>query len=265
MPWDVSLSREDLLEARRISSMSTHQATSDSNTPTDGKLREHSEGVSMNLVADDEVDRRLAQIEMAGEEAALDFQPTAMRRLSPDVRYLHVSRTIHDLVSDRNRSVGIFLFVASVLSGASTALLNPHPGVVPIIPLQFIQYWCLPFTFGTLAILGLFMSLILIRSRIGLIYEVTKLNILMGLPTVRVDRVNPLSIFFLMHLLVAMLGAASAGLTAGMLAHGAGWPRGASIALAIGLSLIYLVGLKTTYYLTVLRATSETKLQSVKA
>src|SRR5437763_131644 len=80
-------------------------------------------------------DRRLAEIEMAGEEASLGFEPASLPRLSPEVRYLHVSRTIHQLITDRNRSVGIFLFVASVLSGASTALLNVRPEVAPIIPL----------------------------------------------------------------------------------------------------------------------------------
>jgi hypothetical protein len=245
--------------------MSTSQAASGSKPPAEGEVREHTDGVSINVEGEDEVDRRLAEIEMAGEESALGFKPTAMNRLSPDVRYLHVSRTIHQLVTDRNRSVGIFLFVASVLSGANTALLNVRPEVVPIVPIRFIQYWCLPVTFGILAIIGLFVSLILIRSRIGLIYEVTKLNVLMGLPTVRVDRVNPLSIFFLMHLLVALLGAVSAGFTAGMLAHGWKWATGDSIALALGVSLVYLVGLEVTYYLTILRATSDTKLQGVKA
>ncbi len=228
------------------------------------KVQEHTDGVSIDVSGEDEVDRRLAEIEMAGEESALGFQPTAMNRLSPDVRYLHVSRTIHQLVTDRNRSVGIFLFVASVLSGASTALLNVRPEVVPIIPIRFIQYWCLPVTFGTLAGIGLFVSLILIRSRIGLIYEVAKLNVLLGLPTVRVDRVNPLSIFYLMHLLVVLLGGASAGFTAGMLAHRGLWSktgRSAASPSACG----YIVGLEATYYLTILRATSDTKLQGVKA
>ena len=30
-----------------------------------------------------------------------------------------------------------------------------------------IRYWCLPVTFGTLAVLGVFTSLLLIRTRIG--------------------------------------------------------------------------------------------------
>ncbi len=231
----------------------------------DGKVAEHIDGVSIDVSGEDEVDRRLAEIEMAGEEAAIGFEAKDMPRLSPDVRYLHVSRTIHQLVTDRNRSVGIFLFVASVLTGASTALLNVKPEVVPIIPLATIQYWCLPVTFGTLSVIGLFVSLILIRSRIGLIYEVSKMNVLLGLPNTRVERVNPLSIFYLMHLLVATLGAASAGFTVGMIARGIyGSGTVTSVTLGLVVALAYVGALKTTYYLTILRATSETKLSGVK-
>jgi hypothetical protein len=230
----------------------------------DGKVAENVYGISVDVPGEDAVDRRLAEIEMAGEEAALGLGAASLPRLSPEVRYLHVSRTIHQLITDRNRSVGIFLFVASVLSGASTALLNVRPDVVPIIPLRSIQYWCLPVTFGTLAVIGGFVSMILIRSRIGLIYEVAKLSALLGLPTVRVDRVNPFSIFYLMHLLVAMLGAASAGFTAGMLGHGHGGPVGTTVALGLLVALAYLAGLKTAYYTTILRATSEARLRDVR-
>jgi hypothetical protein len=227
-------------------------------------MKEHVDGLSVDVSGEDQVDRRLAEIEMAGEEAALGFAAASRTRLSPDVRYLHISRTIHQLVTDRNRSVGIFLFVASVLSGASTALLNVHPEVVPIIPLVSIQYWCLPVTFGTLSVIGAFVSLILIRSRIGLIYEVAKMSVLLGLPTVRVDRVNPLSIFYLMHLLVALLGGASAGFAAGMISHGARTTNNLAIAVGLLIALAYITCLKAIYYLTILRATSEAKLSGIK-
>ena len=135
--------------------------------------------------------------------------------------------------------------------------------VRPIIPLAAIQYWCLPVTFAVLAIIGAFMSLILIRTRIGLIYEVAKMNALLGLPTTRVKRVNPLSIFFLMHALVVLLGGASAGLMAGMFAsscgHGPGGDRrdrGAGLRDRV---------FQAAYYFTILGATSETKLQSAQA
>ena len=246
--------------------MSTSSPTPSSVPPArDGKVAEHTDGVSIDVSGEDEVDRRLAEIEMAGEEAAIGFKTENLHRISPDVRYLHVSRTIHQLVTDRNRSVGIFLFVASVLTGASTATLNVKADVVPIIPLASIQFWCLPVTFGTLAVIGLFVSLILIRSRIGLIYEVSKLNILLGLPNTRVERVNPLSIFYLMHLLVAILGGASCGFTLGMVASGIyGASRPTAAFLGVVVALLYTGLLKAVYYVTILKATTETKLQGVK-
>jgi hypothetical protein len=60
-----------------------------------------------------------------------------------------------------------------------------------------------------------------------------------------------------------MLGAASAGFTAGMLYHGHQGTVGFAVALGVLVALAYLAGLKTTYYLTILRATSETKLRNV--
>jgi hypothetical protein len=246
--------------------MSTSTDSASSAPVRDGQIVEHTGGVSFDVSGEDEVDRRLAEIEMAGEEAAIGFEPKNQPRLSPEVRYLHVSRTIHQLVTDRNRSVGIFLFVASVLAGASCSLLGVKTEVKPIISLSGIQYWCLPVTFATLGVIGLFVSLILIRTRIGLIYEVAKMSALLGLPTVRVDRVNPLSIFYLMHLLVAILGGASVGFTVGMVAHGyLGAGIGISVALGIVVGLGYVAALKTIYYMTILRATSETRLSGEKS
>ncbi len=224
--------------------------------------REHTEGLGLDVAAESDVDQKLATIEMEGEEAALGFRPAPHRPLSPEVRYLHVSRTIHQLITDRNRSVGIFLFVASLFFGASTALLNAPAGVEPIIPLAPIQYWCLPVTFGVLAIIGAFVSLILIRTRIGLIYEVAKMNALLGLPSGRVRKVNPLSIFFLMHALVVVLGAASAGLAVGMLGYRMG---GHAMGIGIGAGLVYATVFQAAYYLTILNATTESKLQGASA
>ncbi len=209
---------------------------------------------------DENLDRRLAAIELSSEEVAANWKPTLVKPLAPEVRYLHVSRTIHQLVTDRNRSVGIFLFVGSVLFGASTALLNAPRDVVPILPLQTIQYWCLPATFGTLAILGIFVSLILIRSRIGLIYEVAKMNTLMGIPYGRVQRVNPLSIFFLMHLLVVSLGATCAGLTGGMVSRHLEGPLPPAL-VGIGVGIAYFLIFMLTYYITILRNTTDDRLR----
>jgi hypothetical protein len=240
--------------------------------------REHIEGFAIDASGEEQVDRRLAEIEMEGEEVAAGWKPAPHRPLAPEVRFLHVSRTIHQLITDRNRSVGIFLAVASLLFASSTALLNAKPDVVPIIPLRAIQYWCLPVTFGTLAVIGVFMCLILVRARIGLIFEVAKLNALLGLPSERVRRVNPLSIFFLMYLMVTLLGGASFGLMVAMLVPrrppfevvGGGdeglrvesVDNGTFVAVMIGLvtGFLYLVSFLVTYYVTILRATSDDKL-----
>src|SRR5437016_12315026 len=53
-------------------------------------------------------------IEMIGEETAAGLpQPAAHGHVTTGMRYLHCSRTIHELVTDRNRAVGLFLGVAS--------------------------------------------------------------------------------------------------------------------------------------------------------
>src|SRR5262249_31611911 len=125
------------------------------------------------------------------------------------MRYLHSSRTIHQLVIDRNRAVGIYLAVASLLWTASSAILNARHNDHLIVPIEAIQRACLPATFGTLAVLAVFVAFLLIRTRIGLIYEVAKMNALLGLPLGRVKRVNPLSIFFIMHVLISLAGGCS--------------------------------------------------------
>lgn len=253
----------------------------------DARLREHAEGLGNDIIGEEAVDRRLAEIEMIGEEAAAGWKPAEHEPLAPEVRFLHVSRTIHQLVTDRNRSVGIFLAVASILVAAATGLLNVKAEVVPIVPLRLIQYWCLPATFGTLAVMAVFISFLLIRARIGLIYEVAKMNALLGLPTKRVERVNPLSIFYIMHLLVVVLGGASAGLATAMLAYGAltGHPTPAPppgspealnpgeggpevavpLGVGFGVAILYIIGLLALYYLTILRNTTDAKMTAVRS
>jgi hypothetical protein len=232
----------------------------------EGGEPQHGDGFQIDVTGEDQVDARLATIEMAGEEVAAGFQAAPHKPLAPEVRFLHASRTIHELVTDRNRSVGIFLFVASVLIGATSGLLNAHPVVDPIVPMQAIQYWCLPVTFGTLAVIALFVSLLLIRIRIGLIYEVAKLNVLLGLPSERVKRVNPLSVFFLMHLLVVVLGGASAGFTGMLLAYRSiSNPTDAysgPLMIGFGISIVFILVLMATYYLTILHTTSDMKLKA---
>jgi hypothetical protein len=230
------------------------------------KVHDHHDGIKVDATGEDSIDARLATIEMAGEEVALGWKPAPHRPLAPEVRFLHSSRTIHQLVTDRNRSVGIFLLVASVLINASSGLLQVEntARLDPIVSMAAIRYWCLPVTFGTLAVLGVFTSLLLIRTRIGLIYEVVKMNILLGLPSTRVERVNPLSIFYIMHLMVAVLGGASAGFVAGMLRRPHVATTAEATALGIGVAVAYTLLFQALYYITILRATTDAKLQTAR-
>jgi hypothetical protein len=254
----------------RISPSKDHPSMSDTAPPvsaipsSDRAIpHDHGDGFKVDPTDDDSVDAKLAAIEMAGEEVAIGWKPASHPTFSPEVRFLHASRTIHQLITDRNRSVGIFLLVASVLINASTGLLGTQLTLDPILPMQTIRYWCLPVTFGTLAVLGVFTSLLLIRTRIGLIYEVTKMNVLLGLPSKRVERVNPLSIFYLMHLMVAVLGGASAGFTLAMLVGRQGTSTAAAMQGTVA-GVAYGLLFQALYYITVLRATTETKLEAAR-
>jgi hypothetical protein len=174
----------------------------------------HLEGMAAASPFDDATEKRLDEIEMIGEEHAANLPAPGHSEVTAGMRYLHASRTIHQLVTDRNRAVGIYLAVASLLYTASAALLNAQPAAngVLIVPLEELKRWCLPLTFATLAVLAIFVGLLLVRTRVGLIYEVAKMNVLLGIPSGRVQRINPLSIFFLMHLLVSAGGGLSAAL-----------------------------------------------------
>lgn len=210
----------------------------------------------------DTAERRLDEIEMIGEEEAAGFRPAGVSDISPGLRYLHASRTIHQLVTDRNRAVGIYIAVASLLWTASTALLTARPSGSLIVPIETIQRWCLPATFGTLAVLALFAGFLLIRTRIGLIYEVAKMNVLLGLPIGRVQRVNPLSIFFIMHALIALSGGASGALFAYHMLIFTNTAQPMLWSLLIGLAIsLALLG---AYIVVVLTTTSDSKLNGVR-
>ena len=235
-------------------------------TPTpesivDRAAREHRDGFSIDVSGDDEVDKTLAALEMAGEEVAAGFRPARHAPLAPEVRFLHSSRTIHELITDRNRSVGIFLFVASVLFAASSSLLDAKPVGRLIVPLAAIQYWCLPVTFATLAVIGAFVMLILARTRVGLIYEVSKMNALLGLPSGRVQRISPLSIFFLMQGLVVLLGGASLGTAVGMVVAGRGVGTWADRGVVAGVAgaVAYIAAFESLYFAFVRRANDDAR------
>ncbi|ADV60604.1 hypothetical protein Isop_0007 [Isosphaera pallida ATCC 43644] len=206
-----------------------------------------------DVSGDDDPGKQLAMLELAGEEVAAGFKPQSVRALSPEVQYLHISRTIHQLVTDRNRAVGTFLFVASLLVGASSAMMNAQPTVDPIVPMSLLVRWSLPVTFGALGIIGVFMCLILIRTREGLIYEVTKMNVILGIPSPRVTRVSPLSIFYLMHLLVALLGGVCAGAAVGLILVDRGLTGLGGLAFAAVVAMIYVAAFLTLYVIRVRR------------
>ncbi len=192
-------------------------------------------------------------IEMIGEEKAAGFD-AGPSQVAPGMRYLHSSRTIHQLVTDRNRAVGIYLAVASLLLTASGAIFNANPQGKLIVPIEEIQRWCLPIAFAVLAILALFSAFLLIRTRVGLIYEVAKMNALLGLPIGRVQRISPLSIHFIMQTLISCAGGGSAALfTIYMVrlsdpdaAYKAAW-IGVLIGVVVAASLIALDIVTVTY------------------
>lgn len=205
-------------------------------------------------------------IEMIGEETAAGMPPPAPKdaaegQVTPAMRYLHCSRTIHQLVTDRNRAVGLFLGVASLLITASGVIYNANPAGDLIIPIQKIQRWCFPLTFAALTVLSVLIAFMLIRTRVGLIYEVAKMNALLGLPVGRVQRIAPLSIFFIMQAIISLAGGACGGLCSVYLIylvspqgdHHALWGTLIGTAIAVGLLLLYVV--------TVNHITSDQRLQ----
>jgi hypothetical protein len=216
-------------------------------------------GVLGNALSDEETERRLDAIEMIGEEEAAGLPPSGTSGVTPGMRYLHCSRTIAQLITDRNRAVGLYLAVASLLWTASSALLNARPQAVLFVPIETIQRWCLPATFATLTVLAIFVALLLIRTRVGLIYEVAKMNVLLGLPIGRVQRLNPLGIFFIMHVLISVAGGCSAALLAAHLLyrpdHGGVVVSSVLIGVVVALLLIAL------YIVMVRHTTADQKLQ----
>jgi len=221
----------------------------------------HSDGLSLAATTDEFSERRVDEIEMIGEEEAAGFR-AGPSEVTPGMRYLHCSRTIHQLVTDRNRAVGLYLACASLLWTAWGAILNAKPAGPLIVPIETIQRWGLPVTLGVMTVLALFTGLLLIRTRVGLIYEVAKMNVLLGLPVGRVKRVNPLSLFFLMHLLVSLSGGGSCCLFVyHLLRHNN--PEGDKAAQMLGsgsVGLLFSVFLVALYVVGVLQTTTERKL-----
>ena len=206
----------------------------------------------------DDTEKKIDQIEMIGEENAAGFRPGASQ-ISPGMRYLHSSRTIHQLVGDRNRAVGIFLAVATILWTASAAVMNAHDDPGYIIPLSTVKRWSMPLTFSVLTVLAIFMALLLTRTRVGLIYEVAKMNVLLGLPVGRVKRVQPFSIFFIMQALISLAGGCSAALLTAQLLWLAEVQHPAIVATLVG--VVLCGGLLLLYVGVVKYTTSDEKLR----
>lgn len=220
---------------------------------------DHSHGFTNAPSVEEQSGALVDEIEMIGEEAAAGFRPVPSA-VDANARFLHCSRTIHQLVTDRNRAVGLFLAIASLLWTASGAILNARPGPNLIVPLEQIQRWCLPVTLGVLSVLAFLTGLLLIRTRIGLIYEVAKMNVLLGLPIGRVQRINPLSIFFIMHLIVCLAGGCCATLLAYHLFRLFAPEVERPMIWSVALGSIFTVGLVATYMILVVRTTSDGKL-----
>lgn len=203
-------------------------------------------------------------IEMIGEEQAAGLGRTGPSQVTPAMRYLHSSRTIHQLVTDRNRAVGIYLAVASLLVTASSALYHAQPRGDLIVPLEAVQRWCLPLTFATLAVLAVLIALLLVRTRVGLIYEVAKMNALLGLPVGRVSRFSPLSVFFIMQAIVSLAGGLSGGLFSIYLLSLYALEPGTIALSATLIGAVITLALMALYVATVAWTTADHRLQRVQ-
>lgn len=246
------------------SSVSTTPVVQEEKKPLSGVPRT-SAGLNDGEAGDEQVEKKLDEIEMIGEEDAARLTPAGASEVTPGMRYLHCSRTIHQLVTDRNRAVGIYLAVASLLWTASSAILNAKPESLGhlIVPITTIQRWCLPATFATMTVLALFAGFLLIRTRIGLIYEVAKMNVLLRIPIGRVKRINPLSVFFIMHALISLAGGGSGALFVFYILVASGSaPTWSTLAWSSVVGIFITLLLILLYIVTVLYTTADKKLQA---
>jgi len=220
---------------------------------------------SLKQEVEDYSEKVVDSIEMIGEEKAAGF-PAGSPEISAGMRYLHSSRTIHQLVTDRNRAVGIYLAVASLMLTASGAIFHAQPDGPQIIPISEIQRWCLPVTFGAMTVLSLFIAFLLIRTRVGLIYEAAKMNAFLGLPIGRVTRLGFLSIHTILQELISCAGGASAALFSIFMIR-LEWPNAPYVAAGIGtlIGLMVAVVLMLIYIVTVSYTTADDRLQSSAA
>ena len=218
---------------------------------------------SFDIKGDGVSEQLVDAIEMIGEETAAGMTPSRSE-VTAGMRYLHASRTIHQLVTDRNRAVGIYLTAASLLMTACGVMLNANvPNEVMIIPMDTIKRWCLPITFAVLTVLALLMALLLIRTRVGMIYEVAKMNALLKLPLGRVSHVNPLSIFFILQFIISLAGGFTAAMFTIFMIRLAEPASGMAIVVGAIVGVVITIGLVALYAITVTATTSDEKLKKL--
>jgi hypothetical protein len=221
---------------------------------------------------DEDLNARLNEIELLGEEHAARFVIPAQRSpVGPDALYLHMSRNVHQLLLERTRAITIFLAVASLLWTGSGLLLRAQPAADTLVPLRYIQTWCLPITSAVCLILAVLVALWLMRIREGLVYEVAKMNLLVGVHSARVTRANPFSIASLVQLIISLAGGLSAGVLALLLlaagadgAHDSGPLLGAlliGVTVAVLLQGMYIIRI----YLVMWSFQKDRKLQGSRA
>ncbi len=96
----------------------------------------HAGGFIASAAAEEQAESRVDQIEMIGEELAAGLLTGGRSGVTAGMRYLHSSRTIHQLVTDRNRAVGIYLAVATLMWTASATILNAKPAAPLLEPVM---------------------------------------------------------------------------------------------------------------------------------
>jgi uncharacterized membrane protein YhaH (DUF805 family) len=112
--------------------------------------------------------------------------------------------------------------------------------------------------------LALFTAFLLIRTRIGLIYEVAKMNVLLGMPVGRVKRLGFLSIFFIMHLMISLAGGGSGFLFTYFMLSRSHFDNPFALAVSILVGVTISALLVLLYIFTVLYTTADRRLSDAQ-
>jgi hypothetical protein len=103
----------------------------------------------------------------------------------------------------------------------------------------------------------------MIRTRVGIIYEVAKMNALLNRPLGRVSHLNPLSIFFLLQSIISLAGGGTSAMFTIFMMRLAGHGSWMAIAVGAGVGVAITIGLTALYAITVAATTSDEKLQKL--